>query len=118
MPLSPGLALWLKERGHEAVHALELGLARASDEVILECARREQRVVVTADLDFPRLLAVTRSEGPGLLLLRGGNYSEQETVDCLRRTLETIPPAELPNSVVVIGKERIRRRRLPLEPST
>ena len=32
--------------------------------------------VITADLDFPRLLARPGSTGPGLILLRGGNYSE------------------------------------------
>ncbi len=117
MPLSPGLAIWLVQQGHDAVHALELGLARASDEVILERARGEQRVVVTADLDYPRLLALTRAEGPSLIIFRGGNYSEQEAVEHLRRTLETIPDEELPNSIIVLEKSRIRRRRLPFEPS-
>jgi predicted nuclease of predicted toxin-antitoxin system len=118
MPLSPELAIWLVQQGHDAVHAVDVGLAGAADEVILERARREQRVVVTADLDYPRLLALTRAEGPGLILFRGGNYSEQEAVDRLRRTLETIPDEELPNSIIVIEKGRIRRRRLPLEPSS
>lgn len=117
MPLSPKLAVWLMQQGHDAVHALKLGLARASDTEILERARREQRMVVTADLDYPRLLALAQAEGPSLILFRGGNYSEQEAVDRLRRTLETIPNEELPNSIVVIEKERIRRRRLPLGPS-
>lgn len=53
MPLSPGLAMWLVQQGHDAVHTLELGLARASDEVILERARGEQRLVVTADWTIP-----------------------------------------------------------------
>lgn len=55
MPLSPELAIRLTQQGHDAIHALDLGLARSSDVEILECARREQRVVVTADLDSPRL---------------------------------------------------------------
>lgn len=117
MPLSPGLALWLVQQGYDAVHALELGLARASDKVILERAQDEQRIVVTADLDYPRLLALTQAEGPGLILFRGGNYSEQEAVERLRRALEMIPSQELPDSIVVIEKGRIRRRRLPLEPN-
>jgi len=117
MPLSPELAIWLARQGHDAVHALKLGLDRASDAAILERARNEQRVVVTADLDYPRLLALARAEGPGLILFRGGNYSEQESVERLTRALETIPNEELPNSIVVIEKGRIRRRRLPLEPS-
>ena len=117
MPLSPGLSLWLVQQGHEAVHALDVGFAQAADEAIMERARKEQWVVVTADLDYPRLLALTRVQGPGLILFRGGNYSEQEALDRLRRTLESIPHEELPNSIVVIEKGRIRRRRLPLEPS-
>jgi predicted nuclease of predicted toxin-antitoxin system len=117
MPLSTELAIWLAQQGHDAVHAFELGLDRASDEVIMERAQVEQRVVVTADLDYPRLLALTRAEGPGLILFRGGNYSEQEAVDRLRQALETISNEELPNSIVIIEKGRIRRRWLPLEPS-
>lgn len=35
----------------------------------------------------------------------------------LARVIETIPQGELPNSIVVIEKARIRRRRLPVEPS-
>ncbi len=116
MPLSPELAVWLGQQGHDAVHALKAGLDRAPDEVILERARNEQRVVVTADLDYPRLFALAQAEGPGLILFRGGNYSEQEAVERLRRVLETVPNEELPNSIVVIEKGRIRRRRFPLEP--
>jgi predicted nuclease of predicted toxin-antitoxin system len=117
MPLSPELAVWLVQQGHDAVHALEAGLVCAPDEVILERARNEQRVVVTADLDYPRLLALAQAKGPGLILFRGGNYSEQEAVERLTRALVMVPSEELPNSIVVIEKGRIRRRRLPLEPS-
>lgn len=116
MPLSPGLAEWLRREGHDAVHSFELGLARAPDGVILERAGREQRAVVTADLDYPRLLALSQAEGPGLILFRRGNYSEQEAVERLKRALEAIPSEELPSSIVVIERSRIRRRRLPLYP--
>ncbi len=117
MPLSPALAAWLVQQGHDASHASQLGLDRASDASILRRAQEEQRVLVTVDLDYPRLLALTQAESPGLILFRGGNYSEVEAVDRLTRALETIPNEELPRSIVVIEKGRIRRRRLPLEPS-
>jgi len=98
MPLSPGLAAWLTQQGHDAIHAYEVGLDRTSYETILEHARNEQRVIVTADLDYPRLLALTQAEGPGLILFRGGNYSERESIDRLMRALETVPNEDLPNS--------------------
>ena len=88
MPLSPALATWLGQQGHDAVHAQQIGLSRSADSVILERAKGEQRVVVTADLDFPRLLALAEAEGPGLILFRGGNYGEEEALDRLRIALE------------------------------
>jgi predicted nuclease of predicted toxin-antitoxin system len=115
MPLSPKLADWLVEQGHDAVHAFEVGLSRASDTTILKHALSEQRVVVTADLDYPRLLVLAQAEGPGLILFRGGNYSDQEAIEHLRRVLEAIPNEELIDSIVVIEKGRIRRRRISSE---
>ena len=117
MPLAPALAAWLGRQGHDAVHAIELELDHASDTVVLERARIEHRVVITADLDYPRLLALAQAEGPGLILFRGGNYSEREVLDRLKRALETIPDEELPVSIIVIEPKRIRRRRLPITPS-
>lgn len=64
MPLSPGLADWLIQQGYDAVHASGIGLHRAPNNEILERAIREQRIVVTADLDYLRLLALTPLEGP------------------------------------------------------
>lgn len=49
---------------------------RATDKELLEIARRQDRIVITADLDFPRLLAQSSTEGPGLILFRGGDYSD------------------------------------------
>lgn len=114
MPLSPDLAQWLRAEGHDAVHASDLAMSRSPDSEILQSAISGGRVVITADLDFPRLLAGLGSTGPGLILLRGGNYSEAESQDCVRRVLMSITHAELPGLVVVVDRERIRRRRLPL----
>jgi predicted nuclease of predicted toxin-antitoxin system len=114
MPLSPELARWLCAQGHDAVHANGLSMYRTPDSEILQFAVRESRVIVTADLDFPRLLAALGSSGPGLVLLRGGNYSEAESRDCLRRVLMSVAHDELPKSIVVVDHERIRRRWLPV----
>jgi predicted nuclease of predicted toxin-antitoxin system len=114
MPLSPDLAQWLRAQGHDAVHANELSMNASPDAEILQTAQNTGRVVITADLDFPRLLAELGSGGPGLILLRGGNYSEAESQDCVRRVLMSVAQAELHKSIVVVDRERIRRRWLPV----
>jgi predicted nuclease of predicted toxin-antitoxin system len=118
MPLSPVVAAKLAEWGHDAIHASEAGLSQASDEEILSRAREDARVVLTADLDYPRLLALTGSKGPGLVLFRGGDYSEAELIERLDRVLATLPASDLSACIVVVEKKRIRRRRLPVRPQT
>jgi predicted nuclease of predicted toxin-antitoxin system len=114
MALSPNLAAWLRSEGHDAVHASDLALDRAPDTQILATAVADGRIVITADLDFPRLLAALSTKGPGLILLRGGNYTEAESLQCVRRVLMALPPKELAESLVVVDQKRIRRRWLPV----
>ena len=78
MPVSALLLNVLNAHGHEGVHAYQIGKSTATDSELLKIARQEGRVVITADLDFPRLLALSIAEGPGLILFRGGNYSDVE----------------------------------------
>jgi predicted nuclease of predicted toxin-antitoxin system len=109
MPLSIRLAEWLRTHGAHAVHTSEIGMSKSPDFDILTFALQEEFVTITADLDFPRLLAQLGHVGPGLILLRGGNFSERESIDCVSRVLKAIPSDELPKSLVVVDGERIRR---------
>jgi len=117
MPLSPTLAHWLEREGQDAVHAHDIGLGRASDETVLNKARETQRVLVTADLDYPRLLALAGAKGPGLILFRHGNYSEKQVVELMTRVMASIPAPELQSSIVVVDEKSIRKRRLPIAPT-
>ena len=76
MPLSPALAVWLVERGHDAVHAADLGLARETDAAIMARAKLEGRTVITADLDYPRLLTLAHATEPSVILFREGDWSD------------------------------------------
>jgi predicted nuclease of predicted toxin-antitoxin system len=114
MPLSPATAAWLCDLGHDAVHAVDLGLERAADSEIMARAKHETRTVITADLDYPRLLAVTRANEPSLILFRNGNWSEAEVRTRLSGILATLTEADIAQSIIVVDRDRVRRRRLPI----
>jgi predicted nuclease of predicted toxin-antitoxin system len=114
MPLSPGLARWLANQRHDAVHAAALGLSRATDIEIMARAREDNRIVVTADLDYPRLLALSAADRPAVVLFRGGDWSESDVISRLSAAMAILAEEELASSLVVIERARIRRRALPL----
>jgi predicted nuclease of predicted toxin-antitoxin system len=60
---------FLREAGHDVLHVREAGLNQLPDEDILKAAIREQRVVVTHDLDFPRLVALSGGALPSIIPL-------------------------------------------------
>jgi predicted nuclease of predicted toxin-antitoxin system len=114
MALSIDLATWPRSIGHDAVHASELGLHRSPDSEIMERAKAEDRTVITADLDYPRLLALSRAAEPSLVMFRDGNWTDREVVRRMSEVLAVLSEAELLQSIVTVERERIRRRRLPL----
>jgi len=114
MPVTPQAVAFLAELGHDAIHASVAGLATATDAEILTIARREQRIVVTADLDYPRLLAAHQTASPGIILFRGGSYSDDEMLSLLDRVLKQADGVLLAKSITVVDKNRIRRRQLPV----
>lgn len=114
MALSPALARWLQGQGHDAVHAAAIGLARAPDTDIIARAKSDDRIILTADLDYPRILAMSAADGPAVILFRGGDWQEDQAINRLSVAMAIITEDELSKSIVVIEKSRIRRRSLPL----
>ena len=114
MPLPPALAHWLAAQGHDAVHASAVGLDRSADAEILAHAKREARTVITADLDYPRLLALTGAIGPSLILFRGGDWSEPEVTARMQQILGAMGESQITRSIIVVDRTRVRRRRMPI----
>ena len=114
MPLSPALAAWLRDHGHDAVHAADLGLNRAPDLDILARAKQEDRTIVTADLDYPRLLALARTTDPSLILFRDGDWRDADIIVRMGEILRVLTAADIAQSIIVVDRDRVRRRRLPI----
>jgi predicted nuclease of predicted toxin-antitoxin system len=104
----------LASRQETRCAACEAALDRASDEAIIARAADEARTVITADLDYPRLLALGHAVGPSLILFRGGNWSDADVVAKLAELLASLSEADIEHSITVVQRDRVRRRRLPI----
>jgi predicted nuclease of predicted toxin-antitoxin system len=114
MGISPRTILYLESLGHEAKRLLDENLERLPDEKILEKARAEHSIILTSDLDFGDLLALTRAELPSVIIFRLGDMRAENVNRFLMRVLAE--HAELPEqgAMVSVTEQRIRVRRLPI----
>ncbi|WP_326550375.1 DUF5615 family PIN-like protein [Micromonospora sp. NBC_01813] len=113
--LSPAVAAGLRSHGHDAEHVRDYGLAAAPDEVVLDRARQEQRVLISADTDFGTLLASSGADKPSVLLVRriSGRRAAQ-IVAILAANLDAIADDLASGAVVVVGEDWLRVRPLPI----
>ena len=111
--LSPDVAALLTAAGHDAVHVRSLALHTATDEVILETATKQARVLVSADTDFGAMLTMRQHVQPSVILLRRGvprRPDEQATL--LLTNLPALTADLEAGALVVFRGDRIRIRRL------
>jgi predicted nuclease of predicted toxin-antitoxin system len=113
--LSPLLTDALKTAGHDAVHVRDLGMQAAPDEAVLERARTEERVLISADTDFGGLLSRSNASNPSVVLIRrlvGRRAAEQSAI--ILANLDQVAEDLAAGAVVVIHEDLLRVRRLPI----
>ena len=70
MGIAPSAAVALRQLGHDAEHLEGRRESRLSDREIVSVARVEQRIIVTHDLDFTDLLALSGATAPSVITFR------------------------------------------------
>lgn len=114
MGISPGTVNELRRRGHDAVHLVEEGLERLADGDILVKARNEARVLLTVDVDFAQLSAMSGDPFPSVILFRLGNVSREVLEVRLAEVLVQCAEDLAAGAIVSVRDEVLRVRRLPI----
>ncbi|HEY3853206.1 MAG TPA: DUF5615 family PIN-like protein [Verrucomicrobiae bacterium] len=106
--LSASLCTLLQMAGHDAIHTSQLTEQnRTSDEVINEISIRDQRIVVTKDLDFYHS-HLLHGKPWKLLLVRTGNIRARDLKALFQTHLFAIIAALENNSLVEIDRQEVR----------
>jgi predicted nuclease of predicted toxin-antitoxin system len=106
--------LHLADAGIEAEHVGDLGLAKASDELILDAARQRQATIVTLDPDFHQALAATRETSPSVVRIRIEGLKGDQLAAILAQVIAKAGIELEAGAVVSVTPARIRVRTLPI----
>ena len=114
MGLAQSTARNLQTLGHDAVHLRDQGLQRLPDDQIIQKARAEGRIILTHDLDFSRLVAISQSQLPSVITFRLKDMRPTQVNHYLNEALDHFATDLQSGALVSIGDNGIRMRRLPV----
>jgi len=114
MNISPLSVKRLRERGWDIFRVSEFMEPSAKDAAILEFARQENRVIITQDLDFSKLLALRGFDKPSLINIRLGNPTPEIVATKVQEVMEALSIELASGIVVTIDENSIRVRSLPI----
>lgn len=114
MNLSPDWVEVFARHGLSAIHWTTVGGPRAEDPVLMQWARANNCIVLTHDLDFGTLLALTQAESPSAIQVRTQDvtphYLEAMVIGALNK-YESLLEA---GALIVLDEGKSRVRILPL----
>jgi predicted nuclease of predicted toxin-antitoxin system len=114
MNLSPRWVDGLAIAGWHALHWSEVGKVNASDQEILSYAAANDYIVITHDLDFGTILAITHGKKPSVVQIRSMDISPDVVAAQMIAALR-VAEAELEaGALLTVEPERTRLRILPL----
>ena len=102
---------WLRADGHDAVHLREQGLQRMPNGDIFAKAASEKRIILTFDLDFGEIVALSSGKPVGVVLFRLHNTRTPHVMHRLNAVLKDSGKALEQGAIVVVEESRHRIRR-------
>lgn len=114
MNLAPRWVKVLGEQRIDAVHWSAIGRPDAPDEELFAWAAAHERVVLTCDLDFTRLLALRAANGPSVVLLRARDTSVEGLGRQVTSVLKTYASELARGALITLDETKSRVQVLPL----
>lgn len=115
MNLSPRWADYLEISGFPAVHWSNIGPPTASDHELMHWAAQHGSVVLTADLDFPAILAATEGRSPSVVVLRGDDLTPAALGASVLAAIRQMEPELGAGAILSVDVQQARLRVLPLQ---
>ena len=113
--ISTRIARALVDAGHDVVRAA-IAFPTASDAHLIGIAQNEDRIIVTEDSDFTRLVFTGASPPPsGLIFIR---CAPEDQGDMASRVLEVLEMPAMFGHVATLTKDSVRFRALPDQESS
>ncbi|MGQ0486717.1 MAG: DUF5615 family PIN-like protein [Hyphomicrobiales bacterium] len=113
MNLTPRWSDFLQLRGYQAVHWSLVGPETAPDSELLAWAKDNSHVILTNDLDFGGMLAVSGDREPSIVQIRSDVLSPERIGDAVHSAIRQTEAELREGALLTVETGRSRLRLLP-----
>lgn len=106
---------FLRDLGHDVERVANVLASSATDRETIAAALRLDRVILTQDLDFSALIALSGKGSPSAVSLRLSSSRVEEVNRALASALPALTGEIAAGVLVTIEDARVRVRRIPIE---
>jgi predicted nuclease of predicted toxin-antitoxin system len=96
------------------MHASEIGMAKASDEQIIERSLKEGAITVTLDADFHAILAVSGAAGPSVIRVRREGLDAAALAEVVVQVLVGYETELVRGSLITVKPRKTTCHNLPI----
>jgi predicted nuclease of predicted toxin-antitoxin system len=103
-------AVALRLGGHDAMTVVEESLGGAADHAIMDQSIKENRSLITLDLDFANLSTYPPEETPGIIVFRVHRQDTPHLLAGLRQVIPLLKHEALKGHLWIVEENRVRIR--------
>ena len=114
MGISQTTVKWLRSEVHDAIHLRDEKLQTLEDSLIIIKARSEERIILTFDLDFAALMAVSNEKFPSIVILRLKNQKYSNQISKIKSVLDESSLSLMNGAIISVDESSFRVKHLPI----
>lgn len=114
MNIPSGVVQWLRDQGHDAAHLREQNLKRLPNGQIFHKADAEGRIILTCDLGFGEILALSGTQTVSVVVFRDRNKRSSHLITRLQKVLGESAQDLEGGAIISVGDSDHRVRLLPI----
>ena len=114
MGISMRIVEWLRSNNHNVIHLREQNLHTLVDQKIFNKAIRENRIILTFDLDFGEIVALSKRKLVSVILFRLRNTTTPFVLKRLDAVINESKALLEQGHIFIVEESRYRIRKLPI----
>lgn len=100
----------LKANSHDSMTVREQKLSGTNDENLFSVCKKENRILVTLDMDFANILSCPPENCPGIIVLRCSNHSKIKLMGLCAQLAEMLKTKNPAKQLWIVEETQVRIR--------